>query len=323
MENKIDKQLLGLVKIVDINSLVISGGGTKGYLYLGAIKLLADYGILNRIKYYYGTSFGGLIVTALNLGWNLEETIKFSISFPLDCIIDYDIDNFIANYGLVPKINYETIFKKIIKFKGHNENITFKELYVKTSKELHLIAFSLKQNKSIDLNYETTPDLKIWEGLYMTSALPILIPPFEYNNDIYIDGGISENFAMNRVKLENKNKSIGICTGSYKPEWNIITKDLKNKDIIGCLKYLMELFKIMFGKNDDFTCKNYITLFFDKSTDSLESFNYSINQEDRYKFMQSGYDQSLLQFHDVINTIFKKQINNNIYKTSFTKYNEI
>lgn len=323
MDKKIDDQLLNLIKIIDINSLVISGGGTKGYLYLGAIKLLFEYGILDKIKYYYGTSFGGLIVTALNLGWNLEETIKFSTGFPLDCIIDYDIDNFITNYGLVPKINYETVFKKIIKFKGHDENITFKELHTKTSKELHLITYSLKQNKIIDLNYDTTPDLKIWEGLYMTSALPILIPPFEYNDDIYIDGGISENFAMNRVKLENINKSIGICTDSYKPNWNVILKDLKDKDIIKYLEYLMELFKIMFGKNDEFPRKNYITLFFDKSTDMIKTFNYSINQEDRYKFMQSGYDQSISQLHDVIDTIFNGQINDNAYKKQFSKYNEI
>ena len=75
-------------------------------------------------------------------------------------------------------------------------------------KEFHLIKYSLKENTSDDINYQTMPDLAIWQGLYMTSALPVLIPPYEYKDNIYIDGGIVENFPMNRIKEENRNKAI-------------------------------------------------------------------------------------------------------------------
>ena len=54
---------------------------------------------------------------------DLEEILKFGSGFPLGCIIDFDIDSFLKNYGLVPKINSETLFKKIIKYKNFNENI--------------------------------------------------------------------------------------------------------------------------------------------------------------------------------------------------------
>lgn len=40
----------------------------KGFLFIGAIKLLSELNILNKIKYYYGTSFGGIIVSCLILG---------------------------------------------------------------------------------------------------------------------------------------------------------------------------------------------------------------------------------------------------------------
>ena len=109
-----DKFLHDTIKIVDINTLVISGGAMMGFLLLGTIKLLNEYGILSRIKYYFGTSFGGILVTGLNLGWNLDDLFKFA-NFPLDIMIDLNIDNFIDNYGLIPKINFETLFKKIIK----------------------------------------------------------------------------------------------------------------------------------------------------------------------------------------------------------------
>jgi predicted acylesterase/phospholipase RssA len=101
----------------------------KGYLFLGAIKLLNEYNILPKIKHYYGTSFGAIIITCLALGWDIDELLQFSINFPIDCIIDYNIDNLINHHGLVPKENFEILFKKIIIYKGFSENTTFKELF--------------------------------------------------------------------------------------------------------------------------------------------------------------------------------------------------
>jgi predicted acylesterase/phospholipase RssA len=318
-----------LIKIININSLVISGGGVKGYLYLGAIKLFAEYGILNKIKYYYGTSVGGLIVTCLNLGWNIEETLKFTVGFPMDSIIEFDIDVFIDNYGLVPVKNYETLLKKIIKFKGFDENITFKQLYDMTKKELHLITYSLKDNNAIDLNFETMPDLEIWKALYMTSSLPVLIPPFEYKNNLYIDGGIIENFPMDRVKKENINKVIGINAESYKSDWEILKNKLADKDIINYLEYSLELIKIMFTKTIKFNTSNYVKLYFDKSIGQSTTVNLSIKPEIKQKIISDGYEQAKDQLPNIIKNIFNEQIdeykNNhqNIGKKHGSKYNEI
>jgi predicted acylesterase/phospholipase RssA len=318
----IDKQLANLIKIIDINSLVISGGGIKGFIYLGAIKLFFEYGIIDKIKYFYGTSFGGLIVTCLNLGWEMDEAFKFALNFPLDCIIDYDIDNFFDNYGLVSKKNYKTLFKKIISFKGFDENITFDELYKKTSKELHLITYSLKKNKCIDLNYESTPTLKIWEGLYMTTALPILISPYEYGDDIYIDGGILENFPLSRVKPENINKTIGICTDSYKINYDLLRKNFVNKDLLKHIEYLLELIKVVFGATQFYDTNNYITLYFDNESEYANTFDYSINNKNRKKLINCGYNQSIKQFECIIESIFKKQINIS-KKIIGSKYHEV
>ena len=293
-----------LIKITNINSLVISGGGTKGYLYIGAIKLLFKYGIIRRIKYFYGTSFGSLIISCLNLNWSLKEILQFAINFPTNCIIDYDIDNFINNYGLVPKENYEMLFKKIVTFKHFNENLTFRELYDITKKELHLMTFSLKQNKCIDINYQTYPNLKIWEGLYMSSALPLLIPPFKYGDDMFIDGGIGENFPINRVYDENKNKTIGICTDSYKINLPLL-KQCNNQ-----FDYLVEIFKIACMRTENNITDNCIKLFFDNS-DITKLLDYSMTPNEKIKLINSGYKQSQSQIKHIIETIFKNQININ------------
>lgn len=295
-----------LIKLLDINTLVISGGGMKGFLFIGAIKLLSELNILDRIKYYYGTSFGGIIVSCLNLGWNYEEIIKFSTNFPIDCLFKFDINSFLENYSLIPKENLEIILKKTITYKKYDENITFKELYDLTKKELNLISYSLKENKSIALNYINTPDLRIWEGIYMTCALPILISYYEYDNDYFIDGGISENFAINRVR-DNLLHTIGISVDNNKINWNNI-KNLNNKDIFSYLKYLFDLINVFASRTKFSNINNTIKLNFDNDFDAINQINFSLDIETKNKIIDSGYKQSITQLENIITVLFKEQI---------------
>ena len=105
-KESIDKSIndtLKLIKIVDINTLVTGGGAMKGLLFIGVIKLLFEYQVIKKIKFFYGTSFGAILSTCLILGWNLDEILKIITKFPIDTIINYDLDYFIETYGLVPK----------------------------------------------------------------------------------------------------------------------------------------------------------------------------------------------------------------------------
>ena len=307
-----------LIKIIDINTLVISGGGMKGFLFLGAVKLLFELDIIKKIKYFYGTSVGGFVILCLNLGWNLEETLKFTINFPIDSIIEFDIDTFIENFGLVPKINFETIIKKIITYKGFNENITFSELYSQTSKEINFITYSLKNNDSLVINHINTPDLMVWEGLYMTASLPILIPPYIHNNDMFIDGGIIDNFPIDRVRLENRSKIFGICAHPYTPKWSNLQDNISNKEFIN---YSLELIKIFFTRPKKHLTNNYIKL---NNSDMNDMFDFKMNSEMKEKLINIGYQQSLQQIDSIIENIFREQIksDNNI-KNKFSIYNEI
>lgn len=301
-----------LIKLLNIDTLVISGGGMKGFLFIGAIKLLSELNILNKIKYYYGTSFGGIIVSCLILGWNYEEIFKFSTNFPIDCLFKLDINSFLENYSLIPKENLEIILKKTITYKKYDENITFKQLYDITNKELNLISFSLKNNKSIALNHINTPDLKIWEGIYMTIALPILISHYKYDDDYFIDGGISENFAIERVK-DKLLYTIGISVDNYKINFENIKNLSNNKDIISYLKYLFDLINIFSSKTKFTSTNNTIKLDFN----AINQMNFSLDIETKNKIIDSGYQQSITQLKHIIDFLFKEQVNLNRSKYSF------
>lgn len=311
-----------IIKIVDINTLVISGGAMKGLLYIGTLQLLSELNILNKIKFYYGTSVGGILLTCINLGWDINDILKFSIKFPLDCLIDLNIDNLGEIYGLVPHENYEILFKKVISYKGHPENITFEELYKSTNKELNLITYSIKHNKCIALNYQTTPNLQLWKALHATSSLPILVPPLEINDDIYIDGGITENFPIDRVKLENKNKMIGICSTPYKTDWDNILKNINNKNIINYFEYSIEILKILYYNAENYS--NELCFKLDLSNKNGH-YNLGLDETSKKDIIDIGYNQAKEQINIIIEKLYLSQLKkiktNN--KNNYSKYNEI
>lgn len=313
---------MDLIKITNINSLVISGGGMKGYLYIGAIKLLFEQNIIKKIKYFYGTSFGGIVATCLNLDWSIDELLKFAIEFPVSEIIEYDFDNIINNGGLVSQLNYETLYKKMISFKNFDENITFKELYDQTKKELHIITYSFKQAKSIDLNYMTYPNCKIWEGLYMTSALPLLIPPYKFEDDIFVDGGIVENFPIDRVSVENKYCTIGISTNNYKININDTLKIFQDKLLHNFIPYIIDIFQVISMKEMNTPRNNTIMLNFDETNknstiENLKSFDFTIDSTIKKQLIDSGYKQANDQFINIINYLFSTQLKNNKEKIKY------
>jgi predicted patatin/cPLA2 family phospholipase len=323
--DKTDKtdDLKKLIKIIDINTLVISGGAMKGYLFIGVIKLLFEYNIISKIQKYYGTSFGAIIVSCLILGWNFDELLKLSTKFPVDSILNYDIDNFIENYGLIPKINYETLYKKIIIFKGFDPNITFKQLYDKTGKELNIIVYDIKNSKAIVVNYNTFPDLMIWEGLYMTTALPVLVPPYAYKDNFYIDGGIVENFPIDRIPVEDIYKTIGICTNYHTNDWEKIEYNLLNKDIINYLQYSLELIKIIITRRQlNFSIDTIIFVNFNDNEASgkniISSIKFNISDIEKKFFIDKGYDQAKKQFKNIIEKIFFNQLKTNKFNTTKT-----
>lgn len=56
-----------------VENLVLSGGGVRGLIDIGAIKALEEYGLLNQISNIAGTSIGALIGAALSFGMNSHD----------------------------------------------------------------------------------------------------------------------------------------------------------------------------------------------------------------------------------------------------------
>ena len=172
-------------------TLVISGGSTKGIMALGALHFIQSMCSLREIKSFYGTSVGALISLLIAIGHQPVELAYFfqEINFSLnlfvtkkDCqVFDYD--------GFVSQIE-KLILKKT------NKLLTLEELYAHFGKEVHFVAFNYTRGRTEVLSRRTQPNLSCVEAVKLSCALPVVFKKCTLGGDLYLDGGLVNNFPL-------------------------------------------------------------------------------------------------------------------------------
>jgi NTE family protein len=188
-------------KLVD--TLVISGGGSKSISVIGTLKYLEDNNILKNIKRYAGSSAGSIISLMLNIGYTPDE-IKTTF-FAQDSSMIHDpfyskLWNLINYYGINSGNKIVSYISKLMSDKGFHRDITFMELKLLTDKILVVTGTSLTDQNTYYFNYSSTPKMKVIDAIRISISIPIFFTSVTYNiNDsdhVFIDGGILENFPM-------------------------------------------------------------------------------------------------------------------------------
>ena len=171
-----------------IDTLIFSGGGFKIYYSLGALKYLLDSKFidLSNIKNYYGTSAGAIACVMLILGYSIEE---IKVIGNLDFNIfneDKNIDELLNDYGIIKTQKIYFFFEKLFEKKGYNKDITIKELYQLTGKNLKINSVWINQSSHIIFDKDNFNDVPIKIILRMSISVPFVFEPVKIisKNDI-------------------------------------------------------------------------------------------------------------------------------------------
>lgn len=232
-----------------IKHLVMSGGGVKGIMYLSCIKLLQKYKLLDNLETIVGTSVGGIIGTLYNIGYSGEILEKIFTEFNLGNKFGIDEDN-ILNYsdncGLFNSneclIKY---FKKFFTHKNIDVDITFKQLYEMTNIKLVITGSNINNSRLEYFNYIDTPDMKVIKANEITSCIPFYFTPIYYNSNVYLDGGIFNNFPIDYIDEDELIYTIALCC-----EKNVHDKNME----MNFLDYIKKIYCIIKKKTKRYNC---------------------------------------------------------------------
>jgi len=131
--------------ILSFDTLVLSGGSTKGIIILGALQYLYDQNYLNEINNFVGTSCGALIGFLLAIGYTPIEIIVYICTNQLvEKVPHFNIVAMINGHGASSFSNiYEELEKMTIAKIGYIP--TFADIKLKNEKKICIVSVSTLQ----------------------------------------------------------------------------------------------------------------------------------------------------------------------------------
>lgn len=183
-----------------IKYISCAGGGTRGIMYLGCMSALetndAFMSSLETVQGFSGCSIGALFCLALYLGMTSSQMIQ--IISPMMCSFDnvapqLDISLLITNYGLDDGESMRKAIKNILNTAGFSPDISLSALQQFIKKEFVCVTTNLQTKSPVYLSAQTHPHLSVANAVFMSMCVPFLFAPFEYNGELFVDGGLSMN----------------------------------------------------------------------------------------------------------------------------------
>lgn len=277
------------------DSLCLSGGGINGLVILGALKYVSDKKILiiNRVKNFIGTSIGSIIIFLLVIGYGINDIIQIFYDLNLEKLkVEFDLEDLITNYGIENGSKILTVIQTLLYTKLKRYDITLIELYNITKKKLNIIAVNYTKKKEVNFNYINHPNLSVIAAIRMSISIPFIFHPFEFEGDLYVDGGVMNNFG---IEYCNLNTTLGICL-----DYTLMTK------CENILEYFLGYLSI-FNKITTIKKNHENIIIIKKELCGLANFNPDKNKKS--ELLKEGYIKTKALCQDNINFFATKFIN--------------
>lgn len=258
-----------------IKNLIFSGGGLKGWAYIGTLRALSELIDRKGIEGVVGCSIGSVfgLFYLLDIKWDYILDYVMELNFA--DIIDPDIDSFIINQSILQGKIFKEIIMELISQKI-DPCITFNDLWKYSKKLFTVTALNITDLKLEYFNWKLTPGIKVIDAIMASSSLPLLFPSYRIGNSMYYDGGVCNNCPVTFVNS------------------------------LGCVAFIFGEPDTSFDNGNLFKLFNCLVLLLNKSNDSDEYLKFTIldpqfknemvnlnqSRDDIFNIYMNGYTNS-------------------------------
>jgi predicted acylesterase/phospholipase RssA len=268
------------------DTLVLPGGGMKGFTLLGALQAAIDNSLMSRITTYVGTSVGAMIGYLLAIGYTpIEIMVAIHVNKWLEHTHQFNLNTMINGNGATSFNSlHEGLEKLTINKIGKLINLG--TLLKDYGKKLVCVTYNMTSCRTEYLSADNHPDLPCITALRMSANIPLVFERFKYMDNFYIDGAITDNFpileGINRGK-----KVLGIFI-------DVLEESLRDEPADGIITYILRLLQIPRVCTSKYRVEQaqgkcmIIPL---EATDFHYIFEFDIKSKTRLEMFSSGYSQ--------------------------------
>ncbi|WP_299777583.1 patatin-like phospholipase family protein [uncultured Formosa sp.] len=201
--------------------LVLSGGGAKGLAHIGVIKVLDSLGV--RVDYVAGTSMGAIVGSLYASGYtgieidSIFKTINFDNiiidNIPREAKTFYERENS-ERYALTLPFDGFKLRLPTALSRGQNTFNLLSELtlHVKNTTDFSKLPIpffcmttDMETGKAVQLERGN-----LAQSVMASGALPTLFQPVYMDDNVYIDGGVVNNYPLGEMKAKGMDIIIGV-----------------------------------------------------------------------------------------------------------------
>lgn len=273
----------------NFTNLVVSSGGTNGFVLIGALMYLEQQKMLSNVMNYVGTSAGSIITLLLSMDMSPFEIYQY--------LLENDFSKEFQVFNIENILNYNSLFSNRLLIDNYDKIITSKlgfvptlaELYELTKKKWTAVTFNYTKHKIEYISYETHPELSCSIAAAASSCIPLFFTMIDINGNKYIDGGITDSC---HLKYAYKNKIEGdvICITlgeEYVPE---LKSENKLKNLVTFLTNVFYInIKTKFYDNLEFSSKKDDVVFFTLPVETGTGFKFTMDKMNKISLFNKGF----------------------------------
>jgi predicted acylesterase/phospholipase RssA len=238
--------------------LALGGGGTKGFLELGALELLEErVGPLHEhfTEGVYGCSIGSILGTAVAFGVPVAKARDLFRQFPISEMfkLDMNIGDILAKKGIFSMDYLET--KLISAFNSVQIPIEQKKI---GDAIIPLRIQASNITKGIPTIFQK--NVPVIKAILASSCIPFVFRPQQINDSLYVDGGFLTNVLMTIIPESEHDKTLSFSIIHSDP--HISPAKLKTMNPVD---YVYKMYKTScLYERKKTPMKNNLDLFYDK-----------------------------------------------------------
>jgi len=260
------------IENINITHLVLSGGGMRGVIFVGALRYLYLNNMHKNIKHIAGCSIGSLIglMFALKLTiYEMEEVLYNCMKDNELCFLSikkyirlitelglFDTEVMIKHLKIIVKRKYADRCNgmKDTKDTGDpdeynaddiSDTITFSQLSKIFGVNMYISCTNINTCENEIFSIEKTPDVCVYKACCASMSIPLLFKPINIGDYHYYDGGLTNNFPIKIFADVPRENIIGMLLYKDNDNQNAEHIPVKTINFIYIVKQLMTILNIL------------------------------------------------------------------------------